>query len=230
MTAVQELSCLPLILDVRTFIDKAINKTLPHIDYVLNLNTGIYSLSTMALVPGMCSAMDAPCIPCSAVSIVTGEDKLLSNHIANSIGIKVPKTLSKRDNTGIFRPYNLGNSLGVHRGAPSENTTGIYQEFIEGYEITTPVIYNALEEKMEVMPTVAFIPVDNNPEWYYSEDDKKNQKGYSFKIVSLNDDLIKKYLELINALSVHTFCRIDARIKCENKNLILNTDNISATL
>lgn len=35
MNAVQELSCMPLIIDVRTFIDKAINKTLPHIDYVI---------------------------------------------------------------------------------------------------------------------------------------------------------------------------------------------------
>ena len=31
MNAVKELSCIPLIIDVRTFFDKAINKTLPHI-------------------------------------------------------------------------------------------------------------------------------------------------------------------------------------------------------
>ena len=53
MNAVQKLYCLPLILDVRTFVEKAISRTLPHVDYVLNLNCGSCHLSPMALVPAM---------------------------------------------------------------------------------------------------------------------------------------------------------------------------------
>ena len=215
MNAVQELSCLPLIIDVRTFIDKAINRTLPHIDYVLNLNSGTYNLSTMALVPAMCSAMNVPCIPCNAVSIVTGEQKELSNHIASSLGIKVPKTLNPSDNTGIFRPINLGNSLGVHRGYEA-NTKGLYQEFIPGYEITTPIVYNPLLKEMDILPTVVFQPISNDPAWYYGEKDKTAQTGYKFCTINLEDSLKKKYIDLVNTLSIQTFCRIDARIKCEN--------------
>lgn len=97
LNAIEELHCLPLIIDVRTFLDKAVNKTLPHIDYVLNLNTGTTDLSVMALIPAVCSSLEIPCIPCNAVTIVTGENKQLSNLIANSIGLQVPQTLNKSD-------------------------------------------------------------------------------------------------------------------------------------
>lgn len=229
MNAVQEISCLPFIIDVRTFIDKAINKTLPHIDYVLNLNSGTYNLSTMALVPAMCSAINVPCIPCNAVSIVTGENKDLSNRIAFSLGINVPKTLERSDETGIFRPISLGNSLGVCKGHLPENKKGIYQEFIKGFEITTPLVYNAIEKKMEVLPTVVFAPLNNDPDWYYGEKDKKNQQGYCFKIIDIDRKLKNKYIELANTLSIQTFCRIDARIKCLEPENMLETLRNGAT-
>lgn len=221
MNAVQELSCMPLIIDVRTFVDKAINKTLPHIDYVINLNSGTYNLSTMALVPAMCSAISVPCIPCNAVSIVTGENKVLSNHIASSLGLNVPQELDKNNENGIFRPISLGNSLGVQRGFACNEKQGIYQEFIKGYEITTPLVYNAIEKKMEVLPTVVFAPVTNDPEWYYGETDKHKQQGYEFRIIKLDSKLERKYIELANTLSIQTFCRIDARVKCSDKNAMI---------
>lgn len=216
MNAVEDLSCLPLILDVRTFLDKAINKTLPHLDYVINLNSGTYNLSTMALVPAMCSAINVPCIPCDAVTIGTGENKLLSNHIARSIGINVPPALPKEDASGIFRPISLGNSLGVHRGYASQDKHGIYQSFIPGYEITTPLVYNVLEGKLELLPTVVFAPQNNDPNWYYGEKDKSQQSGYYFEIISLDEDLKKRYLELASTLSIQTYCRIDARVMCNS--------------
>lgn len=223
MNAVQELSCLPLIIDVRTFIDKAINKTLPHIDYVLNLNSGTYDLSVMALVPAMCCSIDVPCIPCNAVSIVTGENKLLSNHIASSLGINVPMKLPSNNPSGIFRPISLGNSLGVKRGFHPENTEGIYQEFIKGYEITTPLVYNALKKEMEILPSVVFAPNDNDPNWYYGEKDKKKQQGYHFTLITIDEQTKQKYLELTNTLEIQTYCRIDSRIKCESKEDMIKT-------
>lgn len=221
MNAVQELSCMPLIIDVRTFVDKAINKTLPHIDYVINLNSGTYNLSTMALVPAMCSAINVPCIPCNAVSIVTGENKALSNHIAASLGLNVPQELERSNTNGIFRPISLGNSLGVQRGSSDDKNQGIYQEFIKGFEITTPLVYNAIEQKMDVLPTVVFAPLNNDPEWYYGETDKHKQQGYEFKLIRLDAKLENKYIELANTLSIQTYCRIDARVKCIDENAMI---------
>lgn len=217
MLAVEELHCLPLILDVRTFIDKAINRTLPHVDFVLNLNTGILDLSVMALIPSMCSALNIPCIPCNAISIVTGENKLLSNLITESIGIHVPKAVSAEDEkNGIFRPINLGNSLGVKKGICDNTQNGIYQEFISGYEITTPAVYNSITGKMDLLPTVMYLPEDKNLDWFNGEDAKKKRTGYSFRTVGLEQKLQNKYLELINTLSIQTFCRIDSRVKCSD--------------
>lgn len=230
MNAVQDLSCLPLVIDVRTFVEKAINQTLPHIDFVINMNSGTYDLSTMALVPAMCSAIDVPCLPCNAVSITAGENKNLSNLIASSIGLNVPKTLDKANKTGIFRPISLGNSLGVKRGEYQATENGIYQEFIQGIEITTPLCFNAETFEMEILPTVAFIPNNNDPNWYYGEEAKKQQQGYRFQIISLEDNLKKKYYELVNALALQTYCRIDARIKCNQGEDINSVCEIGALL
>ena len=213
MEAVQDLKCMPLILDVRTFADKAINHTLPHIDYVINLNSGIYSLSSMALVPSLCSSIGVPCIPCDAITIVTGEEKNISNYIAMGIGLKVPEYLPEYNSDGIFRPINLGNSMGVILGHVPEGQKGIYQQFISGYDITTPIVYNPCTKQMNVMPTVVFYPEKEDPHWYYSEQLKHAQSGYVFKTVCIDEKTKRKYLELVNTMGIKTFCRIDARVK-----------------
>lgn len=214
INVIEEMHCLPLILDVRTFIDKAINRTLPHIDYVLNMNSGTNDLSVMALVPSMCCSINVPCIPCNAVTIVTGENKYLSNLIAKGIGIQVPKELNSDDENGIFRPINLGNSLGVKRGLGSESVNGIYQEFILGYDITTPIAYNPLTQKMELLPTVMYLANNKSMDWFNGEDEKRTRTGYQFKLVQLDQIIEKKYIKLVQALGIQTFCRIDARVKC----------------
>ena len=214
MNAIDELHCMPLILDVRTFVDKAINGTLPHIDYVLNMNSGTYDLSSMALVPSTCSSLGIPCIPCSAVSIVTGENKTISNHIAKSIGLNIPQNLDQCDPKGIFRPVSLGNSMGVTRGTNQDYEKGIYQEFISGYDITTPVVYNAVTNRMELFPTVMYLPDNEDLDWFYGEKEKQTRTGIKFKIVQLDPKTHDKYRELADALVVQTFCRIDARVKC----------------
>lgn len=215
LKAVQEMNCFPLILDVRTFVNKAMNNTLPHIDYVLNLNSGTYNLSTMALVPSICSSINVPCIPCDATTIVTGEHKELSNLIANSLGIQVPKNININEEGGIFRPINLGNSLGVERKF-NKQLKGVYQEFIKGYDITTPIVYNSSIEKMDLLPTIIYIPDNCDVSWYNGDMAKKTRSGYRFEIVELDEKLKSKYLELVDVLSINSFCRIDARVKSKN--------------
>lgn len=216
LLAIQELQCRPLILDVRTFVEKAICNCLPHIDYVLNLNCGSYELSPMALVPSICSFLHIPCIPCDAVAILAGENKLMSNLAAKAIGIHVPTALDKSILGGIFRPLNLGSSIGVKREPPNEEK-GIYQEFIKGYDITTPAVYNPLCGQMEFMPTVMYVAETDNVNWYLGAENKDTRCGFLRKtIYNLSVELQSKYLELINALSINTFCRIDARIKCNS--------------
>ncbi len=48
--AIQEINCKPLILDARTFAEKAFNKSLPQVDAVINLNTQQYSLKKICFL------------------------------------------------------------------------------------------------------------------------------------------------------------------------------------
>lgn len=218
LLAIQELKCRPLILDVRTFVDKAISNTLPNIDYVLNLNCGSCELSPMALIPSVCGFFHIPCIPCDSMTILAGENKLMSNLLAQATGIQIPQTLSNEIKGGIFRPLNLGSSIGVKREF-SNQIKGLYQEFIHGYDITTPIVYNPITQKMDIMPTVLYIAENDSVEWYLGEENKNFRRGFTRKtIYNLSEEVRKKYLKLVQNLSINTFCRIDARIKCNSPN------------
>lgn len=218
LLAIQQIHCRPFILDVRTFVEKAIAETLPHLDYVLNLNCGGCELSPMALIPSICAFFKTPCIPCDAVTILAGENKRISNLAALATGINVPKSLPVQESNGLFRPLNLGSSIGIKKGPLTGNEPdGLYQEFIKGYDITTPIVYNPYTNQMDFMPTVLYVPEEDSTDWYLGEAYKATRSGFKRKIIfSLEEELKKKYLELLQNLSITTFCRIDARIKCQS--------------
>ena len=219
MFAVEELKGLPLIMDLRTFVQKAMNKTLPYIDYVINLNNGTISLSTLGLLPSICSFLNIPCIPCDTISIISGEHKRISNIIANSIGIKIPKNLPTHINSGITRPISLGSSLGVQRDISSNFNEDefLYQEFIPGFDMTTPILYNPISNRLDILPAVLYYPDEFNPEWFLGKTEKVLHRGYKKKIVHLSDDVKNKYLKLAKMMNIKCYCRIDARVICNSK-------------
>lgn len=218
MFAVEELHCFPLIMDIRTFVQKAMNKSLPYIDFVINLNNGSKIISTLGLVPSVCSFLNIPCIPCNTTTIVCGEHKRLSNIIAENIGLNVAKTLTPSDNTGIFRPVGLGSSLGVKRGFDSsmQNSEYLYQEFIKGVDVTTPILFNPITSKLEVLPAILYMPKKFNADWFLGEDEKRLHLGYTKQVVQLSESAKEKYISLAREMGITTYCRIDARLHCES--------------
>ena len=66
INAINEIGCKPYIIDVRTFISKAMMDTLPHLDFIINLNAGNINLDNLGLIPSVCSFLNIPCIPCSS--------------------------------------------------------------------------------------------------------------------------------------------------------------------
>ena len=223
LLAVQQLHCIPLILDVRTFVEKAISNTLPKIDFVVNLNCGSTLLSSMPLVPSICSFIGIPCIPCDSYGIVTGENKKTSNILAKNAGFLVPADLNPSDKNGIYKPLNLGSSIGVHREFLSElNGEGIYQEFIPGFDITIPMIYNPVKEEMDFMPAIIYIPESKDISWFLDEDYANlNNKFQRYIVHNLSDSLTQSCRKLATDINLNTFCRIDARLKKEHYDLDL---------
>lgn len=214
--AVYELKALPLVMDVRTFIEKTAYKTLPKIDYVINLSNGCYELSTLGLVPSICSYWSIPCIPCNASTLLIGENKYISNIIAGNCGLEVPKTLDITDESGITRPFCYGSSHGVRRGNYSLAHESFSQEFVPGFDITIPIMYNPLTERLSTLPAVAYRPHNYDPEWFLGEDQKKTHSEYAKQIINidaLSQDLLIKTAE---SFGITTFCRIDTRHSCSS--------------
>ncbi len=219
VSAVEELNCIPYILDVRTFGWKAMNGTLPKIDIVINLNAGNYSTSTLGLVPSICGFLAIPCIPCNTVQAVTGEDKYLSNLIAKALKINTPGECSTKDREGIYRPNNLGSSCGVRKNqnVPDNDDRGVFQKFIPGFDLTTPMLYNPLSRQLEVLPPIIYIPDPLNVEWYLGEDEKAMHQGYKKKSVSIDKITTDMFLTMAKSFGIKTFCRIDSRLYCDNE-------------
>lgn len=215
MNAIQELNCIPFILDVRTFVQKAVDRTLPQIDFVLNLNCGSYELSSMSLVPSVCSFLSIPCIPCNAVAIVASENKEISNYIAAESGLNVPAILSSDVKTGVFRPLNLGSSLGVKRGSNDVGKIqGTYQEFIPGYDITFPVVYNILEHDIDLLPPILFMPMSGDPNWIYDKDAKELDQGFSIHpLLKIDKEIKEAFVRFAHIFPIQTYGRIDTRLR-----------------
>lgn len=216
LMAVHQNNCIPLIMDVRSFVAKAMNSQLPHIDYVLNLNAGNTELSTLSMVPSVCSFLDIPCIPCNAVSIVSGENKVFSNTLAKSIGINTPEC-AKEGNEGIYRPINYGSSRGTKKQKNIIiNKSGIYQKFIKGYDITTPILYHPIHKNLEVLPSVMYYPSDLDIDWFLNEEAKEVRGGYKKRTLQIDPETVEQFIRLAAKIEISCYCRIDSRIKCES--------------
>lgn len=215
LSAVYELECLPYIIDVRTFMQKASNYSLPHIDFVINLNSGCVELSTMGLVPSICSFINVPCIPCDATAILTTEHKKISNYIAIGSGLQTPKALDHVNRYGIFRPINLGNSIGVEKKCFSDfKDEGIYQEFIPGYDVTIPVAYNYLSHELDILPPTIYFPNTLDPEWIYDEKTKEEDEGLTrLQFSEIEDSTKQEILNFFRIFGIKTYGRIDVRLK-----------------
>lgn len=229
IVAIEKIGCKPYIIDVREFVLKSMNNTLPHIDYVLNLNCGSKKLNSMSLVPSTCSFLDIPCIPCNASSIVIGENKKISNLIATAMNLNVPQDVHLPQEDAILRPLNFGSSFGITKGKKSHiNKDELYQEFIPGYEITFPFLYNPLINKIDFLPGVLYLPYSKDPNWFFGEKEKSGAKTFeNYPLYYLSNCAKEKLRSFAEIFPIETYGRIDIRLKTKEQklsNAICNTE------
>lgn len=219
INAIEKIGCIPYIIDVREFVLKAMNNTLPHIDYVLNLNCGSEKLCSMSLIPSTCSFLDIPCIPCNASSIVMGENKKISNLIATAMDLNVPQNIHTPQDEAIYRPINFGSSVGIEKGKREHiNQNELYQQFIPGYDITFPFMYNPLENKLDFLPGVLYLPYNKDPNWFFGEKEKSGKKTYeNYPLYYLSKNAKEKLKSFAEAFPIETYGRIDIRLQNNNK-------------
>lgn len=217
LLACQELNCLPLILDLRTFSQKALLNSLPHIDVVINLNNGSNNLSSLGLLTSICSFIGIPCIPCNTFQIIAGEEKRIANLIAKRCGIAVPTEVEQSAESGIYRPISLGSSCGVTQNLNNTDPyNGIYQEFVPGFDMTTPMLYNPISNTIETLPPIMYYPHNKDPKWFLGETEKEKHQGYKKRPIHIAEDVKKQYIKVCKWLGIKTYCRIDARVFCHS--------------
>lgn len=213
-----ELRTMPFIIDARTFVEKSMNHTLPPIDFVVDLNDGYYELSSLALIPSVCAYNRIPCIPCDASLLLMGEDKYISNILAQNFGFNLPNSFSKPREDSISKPFCYGSSCGIVKGLVDNETLKkqtLIQEFIQGFDVTVPVLYCPTDDDMTVLPAVAYRPNNYDPQWFLGEQEKKQHAGYQKQIVSIDNKTKENIKSFVKQIGVTTYCRIDFRCMCD---------------
>ena len=120
--------------------------------------------------------------------------------------------------------------MGIKIGR-SCNNEGLFQEFIPGYDITIPFLFNIEKKKMEAMPATVYLPDSLDPTWIYNEKTKFNDEGFITTNLDIkNNHIINELIKILKVFEVNTFARIDARIKTRNKKLNKNINNIEISL
>lgn len=205
-------------------LSKVVNTTMPQIDYVINLCNGLKDIPVLGAVPAVCAFDALPCIPNNAKTIMIGEDKRISNHLATLSGINIPRETSIESDNGIIRPISFGSSIGVMKTpVPRPTYDYICQEFIEGYDVTVPIMYNPLYEDFEVLPGVLYLPCHADPEWFLGEEEKQLHTAYEKVGIEIPVSIQKNLLSLAKLFQVDTYCRVDTRIRTSE---ILSRDRI----
>lgn len=213
LSAVDELGCIPYILDVKTFMLKAAMGTLPHIDYCVNLNAGNIDLNNLCLVPAISSFLGIPCIPCNAKNCAVGEDKYFANLIATNGKIRIPDKHSPNTKGGIIRDRSYGSSIGIRRTNYDTHCSEseICQEFIVGTDVTIPILYNPISKKLEALPPIAYRH-NKGSEWFLSETEKLNHSYEKIPCI-LSKETEAAILQLAELFDIRTYCRFDTRVK-----------------
>lgn len=214
---VYDIQCIPLVMDFETFAFKAFNNTLPKIDYVINLNNGSLNLSSLGLLPSLCSYLDIPCIPNASETLIIGENKFVSNVLAQNSGIKIPKYIDNDIEQAIIRPIGYGSSKGIHKGNVKDNIRDLCQQFIPGFDMTISFMYNPIKEKLCFVSALMYLPNDIDINWFLGEKEKKERNSYSKLPVKINKEYSQKLEKFINYnFAINSLCRIDTRVKCQN--------------
>lgn len=213
MRAIESLNCIPYICDVRTFCSKALESSLPKLDYVINLNAGNCTLEGLALVQSICGVCGIKYLPNSLSQTVVGEHKHYSNLISQALGLNIPSYVEREDNI-ILRPISMGSSVGIAK----EGSCGdrIKQEFIKGYDITTPIIYDPFSDRLVVTSSVYYMPDSKSPEWFFSAENKSNEAGYERKLVELSAKSEELALRVAVEFGIRDYCRIDWRFAADD--------------
>lgn len=230
--AVSFLGAEPLIIDVDSFILSERLRS-GEISLVVNLNSGATPISNVGLVPSLAQWNKIPCFPNSADVLLSGERKDICKRFFSS-WFCIPSDINLTDATSnripfIVKPKTMGNSRNVTRDLQLPDTKAdqtlwlrdfLIEEFIEGYEVTVPVIFDATQDDYVICPPIIYVPEVTNPtQWFLSYDQKMDRKVIiDRRLGRLAPGAVRALLESSRAFNFEGLARFDFRWRTNDVN------------
>lgn len=236
-SALEELGVHPYFIDATSFARQALDGSLPKVVCAFNLNAGITPIHHWSMVPSVASWCGIKPFPSEADVLIVGERKDTASLIAQECGFSVPKSYRKHqlqtldpDEPVVLKPRDLGGSVGLIRSTAGELATGesvqhtdIIQEFIFGFDLTIPVVWQPTTGKHRCVGGVMYVPENNSQDWYHSTHTKRSGQGYSKRIVVIPSRLESLLAVFAKRIELGPYARIDLRIRC-NLDAVGNID------
>lgn len=226
--AVSFLGAEPLIIDIDSFIVSDRLRS-GEIDRVINLNSGATPIQNTGVVPSIAAWYQAGHFPNTADAVMAGERKDLCKSFF-SRWFNIPRSIDFEDAEAgrvpfIVKPKTMGNSQFVTQTLPSELVTRqerarwlrdmMIEEFIEGYELTVPVVFDAVSDDYLVFQPITYLPeVPDPPSWFMSHEEKMNRfSGIERRIGLLGEDAIDAIRKSSHAYGFGDIARFDFRLR-----------------
>lgn len=227
-SALEELGLHPYFVDAVTFARQALDGSIPHVICAFNLNAGITPIHHWSMVPSVASWCGIKPFPSEADVLIVGERKDTASLIAKECGFTIPETydmdqLRAMDpaKTVLVKPRDLGGSVGLKRSTVGELASGmpvrpndIVQEFVRGFDLTIPVVWQPTLGRHRCLAGVLYLPENEDDDWYHSTDTKNSGRGYSKKVVPVPSDLEKLLSDFARRIELGPYARIDLRVRC----------------
>lgn len=228
-SALEELGLHPYFVDAVSFARQALDGSLPKVVCAFNLNAGITPIYHWSMVPSVASWCGIRPFPSEADVLIVGERKDTACLIAQDCGLAVPRTFRKDQllsldplTPAILKPRDLGGSIGLKystAGALAADnavkSTDIIQEFVRGFDVTIPVVWQPTLGKHRCVAGVMYLPENNSQNWYHSADTKKSGRGYLKRIVPIPLELESLLVSFAKRIELGPYARIDIRIQCQ---------------
>lgn len=227
------------------------------VDYIYNTAEGIHSRNREGLIPSLLEVNHIPYIGSDAYALSLTLNKYHSKLLAEAIHIPTPSSqliytydtkekiiekIKKLSFPVIVKPNYEGSSMGlfyvdtleeclqrIREDQSIYNQEILCEEYIDGLEITVPVIGNA--EKTVALGVVEFYRHDNKPMLLFESDDK-HYKDIKCRQAALPLETIltlKSYSEqLHNFLGCRDVNRVDFRVTSDNKIYFLEMNPLPA--
>src|ERR1700734_539028 len=222
--AVQGVKARPVFFNVDQFISFCSAYDNPNLAFVVNLNAGNRFLDNWAVVPALCQWRGIPVFPSTAMTVMLGENKVLSKIVAHQLGWRIPRSIHDTPEVidrFIMKPATFGSSVGMQEidrrvaGSISVADT-VIEEFIPGFDLTLVLLYSSVERDLVCMGAQATVPIIAHPETWTLNAFGKRHPGVRTPVEELlcpvEDELASKSVSLGKLYGSRALTRIDARV------------------